>query len=65
MVADARAAAPVAHILMLHQGYVDAQLMRSSSLTLPRTVDAEILRSPELRAFAEREDVELVTYREL
>lgn len=39
--------------------------MRGSSLTLPRTIDAEILRSPELQAFAKRGDVELVTYRDL
>ena len=46
-------------------GFVDAQLMRSSSLTLPRTVDAEILRSAELQELARRGDVELVTYRDL
>ncbi len=63
--ADAQAPEPVVHALMLHPGFVDAQLMRGSSLTLPRTVDAEILRSPELQAFADRGDVELVTYRDL
>lgn len=39
--------------------------MRTSSLTLPRTVDAEILRSPGLQELAARSDVELVTYRDL
>ena len=63
--ADARATSPVVHALMLHPGFVDAQLMRSSSLTLPRTVDAEILRSAELQELARRGDVELVTYRDL
>ena len=50
---------------MLHPGYVDAQLLRNSSLTIPRTVDAEILRSSALRDFCTREDIELVTYRDL
>jgi len=65
LAADTAAQRPVAHILMLHPGYVDAQLMRNSSLTIPRTVDAEILRSSALRDFATREDIELVTYRDL
>ena len=65
MDADAQTATPVVHALMLHPGFVDAQLMRTSSLTLPRTVDAEILRSPELQELAARSDVELVTYRDL
>ena len=65
LAADALAQRPVAHILMLHPGYVDAQLMRNSSLIIPRTVDAEILRSSALRDFATREDIELVTYRDL
>lgn len=65
LAADALAQRPAAHILMLHPGYVDAQLMRNSSLTIPRTVDAEILRSSALRDFCTREDIELVTYRDL
>lgn len=60
-----RMAAPVTHILMLHPGYVDGQLIRSSSLTIGRTADADLLRSAELRAFATRPDIELVTYRDL
>jgi len=65
MAADAQATTPVVHALMLHPGFVDAQLIRTSSLTLPRTVDAEILRSPELQELAARSDVKLVTYRDL
>lgn len=65
MASEAQITAPVVHALMLHPGFVDAQLMRNSSLTLPRTVDAEILRSPELQKLAKRDDVELVTYRDL
>ena len=63
--ADAQTTTPVVHALMLHPGFVDAQLMRNSSLTIPRTVDAEILRSGELQSFVARNDVELVTYRDL
>lgn len=63
--ADTQSSIPLAHILMLHPGFVDAQLMRNSSLTLPRTVDAELLRSPELQQLANRSDIELVTYLDL
>jgi predicted glycoside hydrolase/deacetylase ChbG (UPF0249 family) len=62
---DTQVPAPVVHALMLHPGFVDAQLMRNSSLTLPRTVDAEILRDPELQELAKRSDMELITYRDL
>lgn len=65
MDANARATTPVVHALMLHPGFVDARLMRTSSLALPRTIDAEILRSPGLQELAARSDVELVTYRDL
>lgn len=65
MESDAAAPTPVAHLLMLHPGFVDTQLMRSSSLTIPRTVDAEILRSSELRQIASFDDIELITYRDL
>ncbi|MBQ9317926.1 MAG: ChbG/HpnK family deacetylase [Atopobiaceae bacterium] len=65
MTADAQASKPIVHALMLHPGFVDAQLMRTSSLTLPRTVDAEILRRSELQELAMRDYVELVTYRDL
>ena len=65
MAAEEQAPSPVAHILMLHPGFVDAQLMRSSSLTLPRTADAELLHGPALQALAELSDIELVTYRDL
>ena len=65
MTANAQASKPIVHALMLHPGFVDAQLMRTSSLTLRRTFDAEILRSPELQELARRSDIELVTYRDL
>ena len=65
MEAEDHVPSPVAHILMLHPGFVDAQLMRSSSLTLPRAVDAELLRSSALKTLAELGDIELVTYRDL
>lgn len=63
--ADAAHDTPVAHILMFHPGYVDAQLVRSSSLTFPRTIDAEVLRGPELRVLTSLADIELITYRDL
>lgn len=65
LTSDEQSDKPVAHLLMIHPGFVDAQLMRSSSLTIPRTTDAEILRSPELQAWAARSGIELITYREL
>lgn len=65
MASEEQAPSPVAHILMLHPGFVDAQLVRRSSLTFPRTVDAELLRSSALRALAGLSDIELVTYHDL
>jgi predicted glycoside hydrolase/deacetylase ChbG (UPF0249 family) len=54
-----------AHMLVFHPGYVDAQLMRTSSVNVPRTVDAETLGSPELRDFVHDHGFELITYRDL
>jgi predicted glycoside hydrolase/deacetylase ChbG (UPF0249 family) len=54
-----------AHMLVFHPGYVDAQLMRTSSVNVPRTIDAETLGSPDLRSFVREHDFELVTYRDL
>jgi len=65
MAAEEQAPSAIVHALMLHPGFVDAQLMRNSSLTLPRTVDAEILRSPALQTLATLSDIEFVTYRDL
>lgn len=65
MAAEEQAPSAVVHALMLHPGFVDAQLMRSSSLTIPRTIDAEILRNPALQALATLSDIEFVTYRDL
>lgn len=65
MEAEEQSSSPLTHILMLHPGFVDVQLMRGSSLTLPRTVDAELLRSSALQALGEFGDIELVTYRDL
>ena len=65
MAAEEQAPSPIVHALMLHPGFVDAQLMRSSSLTIPRTIDAEILRSSALQALAALSDIEFVTYRDL
>lgn len=62
---DAECQTPVAHILMLHPGFVDAQLLRVSSYTMERTRDAELVRGAKLREFAARDDVELITYRDL
>ena len=54
-----------AHMLVFHPGYVDAQLVRTSSVTLARTVDTETLGSAALREFIALHDLQLVTYRDL
>ena len=45
-----------------HAGYVDADLMKMSSLSLERFKDAEMLMSDYLRNWVRDNDVELITY---
>lgn len=48
-----------------HAGYVDAELMKLSSLSLERMKDAEMLMSEEIKAWIRDNNIELITYNDL
>ena len=48
-----------------HPGYVDADLLTLTTLSLERAKDAEMMMSDKVRAFIEKNNVELITYRDL
>lgn len=48
-----------------HAGYVDADLMKLSSLSLERFKDAEMLMSDEIKQWIKENDIELITYSDL
>ena len=52
-------------LLVCHPGYLDAQILRTSSLTLDRTKEAEMLCSEELKAYLKEHDIHLHTYDEI
>ena len=52
-------------IYVCHPGYVDAYLMKHSSLTLNRTKDAEMLCDPNVLQWLKEQKVELISYREI
>ena len=61
-VADARKDIP--NVFVCHPGYVDAYLLRSSSLTLNRTKEVEMLCARETREWLAAWEVELLSYDE-
>ncbi len=48
-----------------HPGYIDAELLELTSLSLERCKDAQMLMSQEVKAWVEENNVELVTYYDL
>ncbi len=63
--AVANADPDVPNIFVCHPGYLDAFLLKSSSLTLNRTKEVEMLCDPAVREWLESQDVELLTYRDI
>lgn len=53
------------NLFVCHPGYVDAELLRTSSLTLNRTLEVEMLCDPMLMEWFRENHVELVSYREV
>lgn len=53
------------HLYVCHPGYLDSYLLQNTSLTLPRTDEADMLCDPEIRRWLEEEGFTLVTYDEL
>ena len=48
-----------------HPGYVDAELLALTTLSLERARDAQMMQSPAVRQWCEENGVELITYRDL
>ncbi|MCD8353583.1 MAG: ChbG/HpnK family deacetylase [Clostridiales bacterium] len=48
-----------------HPGYLDAYLLQSSSLTVNRTKEVEMLCDPAMRDWLMEQDVQLITYRDV
>ena len=52
-------------VFVFHPGYVDAYLLKNSSLNIRRTEDVELLSDPEIRRWLKEQSVELITYNDL
>ena len=53
------------NVFVCHPGYLDAYLLRSSSLTVNRTKEVEMLCDPAMRTWLEEHDVQLLRYSDL
>lgn len=53
------------NVFVCHPGYLDAYLLRSSSLTVNRTKEVEMLCDPAMRSWLEEHDVQLLRYSDL
>lgn len=52
-------------MFVCHPGYLDAYILKKSSLTVPRAMEVEMLCSDETKRFIEEQEIELVTYDDL
>ena len=52
-------------MMVFHPGYIDAYLLDHSSMTTPRVREAAMLCRPEVRAWLEQQNIQLVTYDDL
>lgn len=52
-------------LMVFHPGYIDAYLLKHSSMTITRAKEAEMLCTPETRKWLKKQPVELVTYDDL
>ncbi|MCD8129844.1 MAG: ChbG/HpnK family deacetylase [Lachnospiraceae bacterium] len=55
----------IPNLYVCHPGYLDAYLLRTSSLTINRTREVEMLTSTEVRDWLESQDVVLISHRDL
>lgn len=53
------------NMMVLHPGYLDAYILNSSSLTIPRTQEVEMAIDPRTLSYLKEKDVNLLTYRDL
>ena len=52
-------------MMVFHPGYIDAYLLKTSSMTTPRAMEAEMLCDPQTKAWLETQEIQLVTYDDL
>lgn len=52
-------------MMVCHPGYLDAYILRTSSLTFPRTLEVEMACSDETRRWLKEYEVQLITYDDL
>ena len=52
-------------MFVCHPGYLDAYILKTSSLTVPRTLEVEMACSPATKAWMAEHDIEVVTYQDL
>jgi len=52
-------------MFVCHPGYLDAYILKNSSLTIPRALEVEMACSPQTRKWLEEQEIRLVTYDEL
>lgn len=53
------------YLYVCHPGYLDAYLLRNTSMTFPRTDEVEMLCDEQIRKWLEEHDFKIVTYDEL
>ena len=63
--AVAHARTDMSNVFVCHPGYLDAFLLRSSSLTVNRTKEVEMLCDPEIRRWLDEQGVERITYNDV
>lgn len=61
----AKADDQVVELAVFHPGYLDHYILNHSSLLEPRTLEVEVLTSPEIKGILSQEGIELVDYRDL
>ena len=52
-------------MVVCHPGYLDAYILKHSSLTMPRPMEVEMLCDPEVRQYISERNIQLVTYDDL
>ncbi len=52
-------------MFVCHPGYLDAELMRSSSLTIPRIQEVEMLTSQKTKQWLRKHEVQIISYDDL
>lgn len=53
------------YIFITHPGYLDAYILRHSTLTMPRPLEVEMLCDPEVKNWIDQSSIQLVTYDDL